>query len=769
MENITTASLLIVTGIAIYAVMNHVFTAFSRDFTRLHLLFAIVCVFLVGFEISHILTYKAATLADYIPRLKWEITFIILLFVSLMWFIGEYSGLRPRWLFGGVSALAVVSLIVNFSKQYSMQYSELIRLEHVRLPWGEIITQPVGTNSPGYFIGVMTVLVVFGFGVYAFVVRYRRDHLGTSLVMLVAMIVFMLSAIEGMLVRMSVIHFIHLGPFGILAMIVAMSLALSRELRQSLHHSEYRFRSLVEQSPFSMQIFSRSGRPLQVNAAWEKLWGVSLEHIVNYNLLQDQQLRDKGVMQYIEQGFAGQPTEVPAINYNPEENIEHKGPHNDRWVRAYIYPIKDENDKVQEVVLLHEDVTQRKRFDDALRLIAAGVSSETGESFFQELVKSLSEIFGTRYAFIGVLDHEDREKINTLAVYEAGKPVANLSYELADTPCAEVIGQQTRVYPENVQSLFPDDPLLVSMNGEAYLGTPLFDSKGNPLGIIVLLHDKPMPEADQLRAIMEIFAVRAATEIERIQADELLRQHHALLQEMVEQRTAELTTVIDELEAFSYSVSHDLRAPLRSIDGFSLVLMEDYNKVLDAEGKDYLSRIRVNAQRMAQLIDDLLQLSRVTRKDINRQTVNVTDLVRESLNKYHEQNPARNVEMRVAENVIANGDPDLLAVAIDNLISNAWKYTSKKEHACIEFGTNEQDGKLSCFIRDNGAGFDMKYADKIFAPFQRLHKADEFEGTGIGLATVARIIHRHGGKVWTHAQRGQGTVMYFTLPGLHSS
>jgi len=219
-----------------------------------------------------------------------------------------------------------------------------------------------------------------------------------------------------------------------------------------------------------------------------------------------------------------------------------------------------------------------------------------------------------------------------------------------------------------------------------------------------------------------------------------------------------------ELESFSYSVSHDLRAPLRSIDGFSQVLLEDYANKLEGEGREALQRVRNGAQRMAQLIDDLLKLSRVTRGEMRQEMVDLGSMAKAVLTEFQKTEPERQVECVVAEGVIANGDARLLRVGLENLLGNAWKFTAKRPQARIEFGTTQGDGQNIYFIRDNGAGFDMSFSDKLFGPFQRLHGTNEFPGTGIGLATVQRIIHRHGGRVWAEGEVEKGATFYFTLP-----
>lgn len=225
----------------------------------------------------------------------------------------------------------------------------------------------------------------------------------------------------------------------------------------------------------------------------------------------------------------------------------------------------------------------------------------------------------------------------------------------------------------------------------------------------------------------------------------------------------ELVAVNKELEAFSYSVSHDLSAPLRSLDGFSQAMLEDYNDKVDEQGKDFLGRIRAASQRMGQLIDDLLELSRITRIEMHRETVDLTALAQTIAKELQEREPQRRVEFVIAQGAVADGDSRLLRVALDNLLGNAWKFTAKRPDARIEFGITRHKGGTAYFVRDNGAGFDMTYADKLFDAFQRLHKPTEFPGIGIGLATVQRVIRRHGGSIWAEGAVGKGATFFFTL------
>jgi signal transduction histidine kinase len=242
-----------------------------------------------------------------------------------------------------------------------------------------------------------------------------------------------------------------------------------------------------------------------------------------------------------------------------------------------------------------------------------------------------------------------------------------------------------------------------------------------------------------------------------------LRASEARLESRVAHRTHELTAANKELESFSYSVSHDLRSPLRAIDGFAQALLEDEGPKLSSEGLRLLSRLQAAATRMGQLIDDLLQLSRVTRAEVQREPVDLSALAASVLQDLRQREPARDVTCSIQPGLLARGDPRLLRVLLENLLGNAWKFTSKRSGAHIEFLAETVDGVTQYVVRDNGVGFDMAYAGKLFSPFQRMHKPSDFPGTGIGLATVQRIVHRHCGDISAQATRGAGATFRFTL------
>lgn len=305
---------------------------------------------------------------------------------------------------------------------------------------------------------------------------------------------------------------------------------------------------------------------------------------------------------------------------------------------------------------------------------------------------------------------------------------------------------------------------------------PLRDDQGGVMRILSLsidITDRKHSDAQLNRAQEELERLLQESELSRRallsvvedqkRTEEKIRQLNQELEERVRERTAQYEAANRELESFAYSVSHDLRAPLRAMDGFSEALLEEYQAQLDDQARHYLRRIREASQRMGQLIEDLLNLSRVTRREMTRKPVDLSQMAREIAAELHSQQPTRRVEWEVAPDLIVEADPNLMKIALENLLSNAFKFTARREEARIDVGVVEKGGEKIYYIRDNGIGFDMTYAGKLFTPFQRLHSLQDFPGTGVGLATVQRIIQRHGGRIWPEAEPGVGATFYFTL------
>jgi PAS domain S-box-containing protein len=426
------------------------------------------------------------------------------------------------------------------------------------------------------------------------------------------------------------------------------------------------------------------------------------------------------------------------------------------FVDFSMNPVLDEAGNVIMLIPEGRDISDRKRHEEILQNIALGVSAKTGTAFFQALVEYLTKALGVEFAFICELIPPDRQLIQTIAGYGDGQAVASYEYALKDTPCEQmaVFSQSICAYPQQIQQHFPKDPYLREICAEAYMGLPLFDAAGQILGLINVLSRQPIQDPDFTIQILKIFGARAAAELERQQAEALLKH-----------QKEDLARSNAELQQFAYVASHDLQEPLRMVTSYLELLERRYKGQLDAKADQFIDYAVDGAVRMQALINALLGYSRIGTNEQTWQSVDCELLLQEVLANLQvtiEQNQAI-ITHDPLPSVIA--DRTQLAQLFQNLISNGIKFRQAAAPK-IHIGVERLADKWLLSIQDNGIGIEQQYADRIFVIFQRLHSRGDYPGTGIGLAICKKIIERHGGKLWVTSELDQGATFYFTLPAL---
>ncbi|GAA3949559.1 bifunctional diguanylate cyclase/phosphodiesterase [Allohahella marinimesophila] len=517
------SSLLMLTGICIMASVAHALAALRRPYDPTQGLFAGMCLAVVAYGISQVVCFTSYDEAAYLLGLKVNIFSVCIFFAFYGPFIQRYTGRGSIRLLQVVSAIYAVLAIINLSKDHSLQFDSVIELYQFELPWAESVTLAAGSISLSMKVAVLLTFCVLLYGVYALTRLWWQTRSGAVIAMLCAALLFLAATVQGAMVRLGLMDFIHLAPFVFLLMPLIMGTALNRESFQRLQASERRFRSLVEQSPFSIQVLTPDGKTRQVNSAWEQLWGLTKEDMASHQLLEDPQLIEKGAMPYLLKGFGGVATEIPPLVYNPAEDPYLEGPSRDRWVAAYIYPIKDGSGDISDVILMHQDVTDKKRTDDAMQLVATAVSSSTVDEFFDKLVVNIAQVFDASDAFIAVTDDRLENTLRTLAWSASGRLVGERLIPLEASACKEVLQIGQSKYFHEVRQDYPQDSLLSDLGTTDFIATPLRDARGKVIGLIALSDTRPLMHVEENTRILEIFAARAESELQRQQAEAHIR------------------------------------------------------------------------------------------------------------------------------------------------------------------------------------------------------------------------------------------------------
>lgn len=541
-------------------------------------------------------------------------------------------------------------------------------------------------------------------------------------------------------------------------LLVVMVLDVTTEVaaRTALETSQQRFSTAFSFSPLGTVICRlRDGLYLEVNEANEQVLGYRADELLGQT--------SKDLNLWV--------TEAEHLTYARELN-EHgevlgfSTRLRNKWgepVHVKLWSRRIDLDGETCEMVYSVNVTEQQRREAMLMSVARGVSSKTGEAFFLSLAERLAEGIGAEGVLIGELGQSG--ELDTLALLQEGDLQPNRTLALAQTTLIGILAQEELVTIHARASQMPlNVPPMALDTLQTLSGVALRDPDGSAIGVMAVVWRERRDPTPDVRALLTIFASRCNAELVRLRRDREIRRLQATLEHRVAARTQQLEYLNRELESFSYSVSHDLKSPLRSMDGFTHMLREQMADRLTQEDEDLIARVQGAIARMNSLITDLLALARVSQGRLQRMEVSLSELAKDVTRSLQHTDPDRDVEVRVQPGLTANCDARMAHIVLENLLGNAWKYTRHQTPALIEMGLEHATtGAPRFYVRDNGAGFDMSRSERLFKPFNRLHAVTEFEGSGVGLATVRRIIERHGGDIAGTGKPGGGATFVFSF------